>query len=72
MKMDRIDSLALVHTADLVGTWRRFGPAGPVYQVIGAEALQPGEDRRMRVRVVETGEELGYRLAELLGDPRED
>jgi hypothetical protein len=57
--------------ANLLGTWRRFGVAGPVYEIIGTgEALQDG-DRLMRVRVVETGEELDYRLAEILDDPRE-
>jgi Family of unknown function (DUF5397) len=31
----------------------------------------PG-DRTMRARVVETGEELDYRLAGILDDPQED
>jgi Family of unknown function (DUF5397) len=57
--------------ANLVGTWRRFGMAGPVYEIISAGEELPGGDRRMRVRVVETGEELDYRLAEILDDPRE-
>jgi len=45
--------------------------AGPVYEIIGAGDALAGDDRRMRVRVVETGEELDYRLAEILDDPRE-
>jgi hypothetical protein len=56
---------------DLVGTWRRFGAVGPVYEIIGAGQEVPGRGRMMRVRVVETGEELDYRLAEILDDPRE-
>jgi hypothetical protein len=55
----------------LVGTWRRFGAVGPVYEIIAAGDELPGGDRLMRVRVVETGEELDYRLAEILDDPRE-
>ncbi len=61
----------LPQPANLVGTWRRFGSVGPVYEIIGTGDELPGGDRRMRVRVVETGEELDYRLAEILDDPRE-
>jgi hypothetical protein len=53
----------------LIGTWRRFGSAGPVYEVL---SQVPSEGRRkMRVRLVESGEELDYSLADLLDDPRE-
>jgi len=55
----------------LIGTWRRFGAFGPVYEVVGAGAKRGDGERMARVRVVETGEELDYRLAELLDDPRE-
>ncbi len=55
----------------LVGTWRRFGALGPVYEIIGVGAPLPSGDRKMRIRVVESGEELDYRLAEILDDPRE-
>ncbi len=55
----------------LLGTWRRFGSAGPVYEIIAAGCELPDGDRIMRVRVVETGEEVDYRLGEILDDPRE-
>ncbi len=55
----------------IVGTWRRFGPVGPVYQVIGEGDQLPNGDRLMRVRVVETGEEVDYCLTKVLDDPRE-
>jgi hypothetical protein len=55
----------------LVGTWRRFGTVGPVYEIISAgEELSDG-DQVMRVRVLETGEEVDYRLAAILEDPKE-
>ena len=57
--------------ADLVGTWRRFGTIGPVYEIVGVGSRSSGADPVMRVRVVESGEELDYRLAEILADPRE-
>ena len=55
----------------LIGTWRRFGQTGPVYEVVGiSETLQTGEPA-MRVRVLETNEEVDYRLSDLLDDPTE-
>ncbi len=55
----------------LVGTWRRFGAVGPVYEIIGVGKELPGDDRMMRVRVVESGEEVDYRFTDILDDPRE-
>ena len=57
--------------ANLIGTWRRFGAVGPVYEIIGSGNELPDGDRLMRIRVVETDEEVDYRLAEILDDPRE-
>ena len=65
------DTGNLPQPANLIGTWRRFGSVGPIYEIICTGDELPGGDRRMRVRVVETGEELDYRLAEILDDPRE-
>jgi hypothetical protein len=56
----------------LIGSVRRFGPFGPLYEVIGLGRALPDGDHAMRVRVVETGEELDYRWSEILADPRED
>jgi len=61
----------MINAEQLVGTWRRFGQVGPVYEVVAAGKDLPGGDRMMRVRVVESGEEVDYRLFELLDDPRE-
>jgi hypothetical protein len=55
----------------LVGTWRRFGAVGPVCEITGIGAVSPNADRAMRVRVIESGEELDYRLAEIMRDPSE-
>ncbi len=58
-------------SANIVGTWRRFGQVGPVYEVVSEGKLLPDGQRLMRIRVVETGEEMDYRLAEILEDPKE-
>lgn len=57
--------------SNLVGTWRRFGVAGPVYEIVSAGTDLPDGDRLMRVRVVESGEEVDYRYSEILVDPLE-
>lgn len=55
----------------LVGTWRRFGVAGPVYEIVGVGQEAPGGERIMRIRVVESGEEADYKMTDILDDPRE-
>ena len=56
-------------TDQLIGTWRRFGTAGPVYEVIAAGSAD--RQQTMRIRVLETGEEIDYSVSDLLDDPRE-
>lgn len=59
-----------VEPQSLIGTWRRFGIAGPVYEVLSEK--EDGQDKKiMRIRVVETGEELDYKLVDVLEDPKE-
>jgi hypothetical protein len=53
------------------GRWRRFGLDGPVYEIIDKTARPSNRGPVVRVRVVETGEELDYRLESLIGDPQE-
>ena len=49
---------------DLVGTIRRFGPHGVLYEIIKII-----DDRRALVRVLDTGEETAYPLDKILADP---
>jgi hypothetical protein len=71
MMHTQTDTATLPQPTSLVGTWRRFGAVGPVYEIIGSGTELPDGDRLMRVRVVETGEEVDYRLTGILDDPRE-
>ena len=64
------DQTGLPLPASLVGTWRRFGLSGPVYEIVNAGDKLPNGDFLMRVQVVESGEELDYRLADILEDPK--
>ncbi len=61
----------MLQPEQLVGTWRRFGVVGPVYEIVQAGRELPDGDRMMRVRVLESGEEVDYKLTDLLEDPRE-
>jgi len=60
-----------VEPQSLLGTWRRFGAVGPVYEVIGIGEPNGAGEPLMRIRVVESGEETDYRLTDLLDDPKE-
>jgi hypothetical protein len=62
---------AVTETKTLLGTWRRFGSAGPVYEIIGAGKPKGGH-QTMRIRVIESGEETDYTLSDLLADPLEN
>ncbi len=53
----------------IIGTWRRFGLVGPVY-IIGKDRDLPNGDSLMRIRVIETGEELAYKLTNILTTQR--
>lgn len=55
----------------LIGTWRRFGTFGPAYEIIAKGKKLPTGDETLRIRVIETGEELDYKLADVLDDPKE-
>lgn len=61
----------MLSAEQLVGTWRRFGAAGPVYEILSAGKELPNGDRLMSVLVVETGEKVDYKLRDILDDPRE-
>ena len=54
----------------LIGSFRRFGPFGPVYQVI-EKLRDEDDDIIMKVRVVDTGEAAEYRYTHILDDPKE-
>lgn len=59
----------------LIGTFRRFGPVGPVYKVLGVigplSSKRHRDDIAMEVEIVETGERVQYSYWDLLDDPLE-
>ena len=55
---------------DLVGTFRRFGPVGPVYEVAGVIQDLGDGDTLMKVTLVESGEEAEYRYSNIVDNPK--
>ena len=55
------------HDVDITGVarFRHFGAEGPLYEILG-----PSGDDRVRIRVVQSGEELTYPAAAARQDPR--
>lgn len=58
--------------ADLVGSYRRFGDFGPVYEVRRVEAELPDGDTLLRLLVPETSEEVDIRYSIVLRHPEAD
>jgi hypothetical protein len=54
---------------EVVGTYRTFGRVGPAYEIVGVAGSDVGRHVMLRVRVLESGEELVYPLASALDDP---
>jgi hypothetical protein len=49
----------------LLGSVRHFGPHGVLYEVVKIV-----DDRRALIRVIDTGEETSYSIANILNDPK--
>jgi Family of unknown function (DUF5397) len=63
------DRNIIIPLDDLIGSFRRFGERGPVYQIVSAAEGAVGTNVELRIRVVESGEELDYPLRDILSDP---
>ena len=62
----------MVDMGVLVGSFRRFGLFGPAYEVLGPGTPSGSGEQRMRIRLIESGEEADYRVEDILTDPMED
>ena len=56
----------------LVGTFRRFGQFGPAYEVLARGNDGRDGEPRLRIRLIETGEEAEHAVRHALTDPIED
>lgn len=55
----------------MIGTFRRFGVEGPVYEILGIGGPAGDGDVFLRVRLPESGETLDYPYSHALSDPKE-
>lgn len=55
----------------LIGSVRRFGLAGPAYEVIGPALSSQMGEARMQVHLLESNETVDYPVGDILNDPVE-
>lgn len=63
------DGKILMPLDDIIGSFRTFGPVGPVYEVLRITEPSTGPDVLVHIRVVESGEELDYPIRDAINDP---
>lgn len=63
------DRKIVVPLDSLVGTFRTFGHVGPVYEIISVCEPSSGPSVKLRIRIVESSEELDYSPCDALDDP---
>lgn len=62
----------MVDMGVLIGSFRRFGLFGPPYEVLGPGSADEAAKPKLRIRLLETGEETEYGVEYILADPVED
>lgn len=54
---------------EIVGQFRQFGPFGPFYEVLEVTGMDDKKGWMLKIRVLETSEELAYPYEKLNRDP---
>lgn len=62
----------MVDMSALVGSIRCFGLVGPAYEVTGPAPPSASGEAQMRIRLLESDEDLDYPVDEILRDPEAD
>jgi Family of unknown function (DUF5397) len=63
------DRKMVVPLDSLAGTFRTFGRVGPVYEILQVNEPATGPQVTLKIRVIESGEQLDYPLSDALDDP---
>ena len=58
--------------AQLVGHYRRFGPFGPLYEIVAIRQTLTDGDTLLHVRLPENDEEVDVRYSQVIQDPEAD
>jgi hypothetical protein len=65
----RVTIMRQIEPQALIGTWWRFGPVGPAYEIVAIGGLtSDGTDTTVKIRLAETGEEVDYTLNHVMDD----
>ncbi len=56
----------------VIGSFRRFGPYGPAYEVVKLLRQDGDGSRWMQVHIFDSNEDVEYKLEDLLNDPMAD
>jgi hypothetical protein len=62
----------MVDMGTLIGSVRRFGLAGPPYEIVGVAAPAPSGAPQMRIHALESDEDIDYSVSDILTDPADD
>ena len=62
----------MVDMGTLIGSIRRFGLAGPPYEIIALAQPTPTGEPQMRIHLLESNEDADYPVADILNDPADD
>ena len=62
----------MVDMGSLIGDIRRLGLVGPPYEVLGPSTSAILGEPYMRIRLIESGEQVEYAVADILNDPQDD
>ena len=62
----------MVDMGMLIGSIRRFGLAGPPYEIVAMAQPTPSGEPQMRIHLLESNEDADYPVADILNDPADD
>lgn len=65
-----MQTIATFPAPALLGSFKTLGAFGPAYQVVEPVRQLADGDWLVRIRLLETGEEVEYRYLHLLSDPK--
>lgn len=61
----------VVDMGTLIGSVRRFGFAGPPYEIVGVASPSATGEPQMRIHLLESDEDLDYPVEHIMHDPVE-
>ncbi len=62
----------MVDMGMLIGSVRRFGLAGPPYEILGMASPSATGEPQMRIHLLESDEDADYPVHDILADPTDD